>query len=218
MKVRLLILKLEGNHIESSDIPKIRGYIAGRFPQYIELHNHYETDKFKYGYPMVQYKIIGSTPAIIAINSAIRILTDIFYDIDEIDIRNKMLLVMEKGYSIKQVEIGQIEDMCEYRFASPWLALNQQNYKAYISEDSNAKMGLLKKILIGNVLSLSKYMDYHVKHTLESELQMEPLMVKFKSQSMLAFKGSFKLNFRIPDYLGIGKAVSRGFGTVIKGI
>jgi len=33
---------------------------------------------------------------------------------------------------------------------------------------------------------------------------------------MLGFLGEFEVNFDIPDYLGIGKSVSRGFGTVKK--
>ncbi len=31
---------------------------------------------------------------------------------------------------------------------------------------------------------------------------------------MLGFLGTFSVNFEIPDYWGIGKSVSRGFGTV----
>jgi len=34
---------------------------------------------------------------------------------------------------------------------------------------------------------------------------------------MLGFFGSFSANFDIPDYWGIGKLVSRGFG-MVKGI
>jgi hypothetical protein len=33
---------------------------------------------------------------------------------------------------------------------------------------------------------------------------------------MLGFLGTFSVNFEIPDYWGIGKSVSRGFGTVMK--
>jgi hypothetical protein len=31
---------------------------------------------------------------------------------------------------------------------------------------------------------------------------------------MIGFLGNFSVNFEIPDYWGIGKSVSRGFGTV----
>ena len=37
-----------------------------------------------------------------------------------------------------------------------------------------------------------------------------------KGNPMLGFLGEFEVNFEIPDYLGIGKSVSRGFGTVKK--
>jgi hypothetical protein len=33
---------------------------------------------------------------------------------------------------------------------------------------------------------------------------------------MLGFLGTFSVNFEIPDYWGIGKSVSRGFGTIIR--
>jgi len=32
---------------------------------------------------------------------------------------------------------------------------------------------------------------------------------------MIGFLGTFSVNFEIPDYWGIGKSVSRGFGAVI---
>jgi hypothetical protein len=33
---------------------------------------------------------------------------------------------------------------------------------------------------------------------------------------MLAFSGSFVCNATLPDYIGLGKAVSRGFGCIVK--
>jgi hypothetical protein len=31
---------------------------------------------------------------------------------------------------------------------------------------------------------------------------------------MKGFKGTFAVNFELPDYIGLGKSVSRGFGTI----
>jgi len=33
---------------------------------------------------------------------------------------------------------------------------------------------------------------------------------------LLGFLGTFSVNFEIPNYWGIGKSVSRGFGRVVK--
>jgi len=38
--------------------------------------------------------------------------------------------------------------------------------------------------------------------------------VEFKGIRMIGFKGEFTVNFNIPDFFGIGKGVSHGFGTV----
>ena len=35
-----------------------------------------------------------------------------------------------------------------------------------------------------------------------------------KGVPMLGFVGTFRVNFAIPEHAGIGKSVSRGFGTV----
>jgi len=39
--------------------------------------------------------------------------------------------------------------------------------------------------------------------------------ILFKGEKMLGFIGEFKVNYILPSYLGIGKGVSRGFGTLI---
>lgn len=33
---------------------------------------------------------------------------------------------------------------------------------------------------------------------------------------MMGFKGTFAVNFELPDYIGLGKSVSREFGTVVR--
>ena len=40
------------------------------------------------------------------------------------------------------------------------------------------------------------------------------ISVQFKDETVLGFRGEFSVNFRIPPLLGLGKSVSRGFGTV----
>jgi hypothetical protein len=43
---------------------------------------------------------------------------------------------------------------------------------------------------------------------------MRHFFALLKDTPMLGFLGTFSVNFEIPDYWGIGKSVSRGFGTV----
>lgn len=214
MDIKILTVRLEGNRVESRDIPKIRGYLAGRFPQYLELHNHLGENKFNYGYPVIQYKSINGVPNILAINEASKILIDIFYDVKEIDMKDKVMSILEKGYVLKTRELKTTERMIEYRFLSPWLALNQENYEKFINSDSGERVEILKKILTGNILSMAKGLDYCVDKPIEVFVNLRPVQVNYKNRKMIGFKGEFITNFIIPDYLGLGKSVARGFGTV----
>lgn len=212
----MLTVKLEGNKVESRDIPKIRGYLANKFPQYLELHNHLGNDKFKYGYPVIQYKSIGGVPNIIAINDASKILIDIFFDVKEIDMKDKVMSILEKGYVLKTKELGVEDGLVEYEFLTPWMALNQENYDKYARSPEDERAGILKKVLVGNVLSMAKGLDCWVDKPIEAMIKLRPVEVKYKDRKMVGFKGRFMTNFAIPDYLGLGKSVSRGFGTVVR--
>lgn len=216
MDLNILIFKLEKSLIDRRDIPKLRGFIADKYPQYVELHNHIENRGYKYGYPVIQYKVIDKTPALIAINEACSLLMKVSFELKNINIGSKEIDINEKEYVIKKEKLGISEDLIDYDFISPWMALNQDNYKKYLSFDKAEKENLLKRILIGNVLSMSKSLSYSVEEEIKTQLDLEPCKVNFKNQTMIAFKGKFKINFHIPDYLGLGKSVSRGFGTVRK--
>ncbi len=214
MDLQILMVRLEGNRLERRDIPKIRGYIASKFPQYTELHNHMENGRFVYKYPVIQYKVIDRVPCIIAINKAAHILIEILFQITEIDIKDKIMDVMEKGYYVKTYNFCLLEKLREYKFITPWMALNQSNFDKYEKGSENQKIELLKKIITGNILSMAKSLGYRVEEQINVLTKLTPAYVKFKNKNMIAFKGSFLANFMLPDYIGLGKSVSRGFGTI----
>lgn len=70
--------------------------------------------------------------------------------------------------------------------------------------------------MIGNIISMSKGLGYTVSKKLICWINIEGKRVKLKGITHVGFVGKFKVNFKIPDYLGLGKSVSRGFGTIKK--
>ena len=44
----------------------------------------------------------------------------------------------------------------------------------------------------------------------------ESVITQLKNVKMLAFGGSFTTNVLIPNNLGLGKSISRGFGSIIQ--
>jgi hypothetical protein len=53
-----------------------------------------------------------------------------------------------------------------------------------------------------------------VPHTIKCDVTVKIRKMRLKDVNVMAFIGGFTVNFIIPDYLGIGKSVSRGFGAV----
>ncbi|MBW1911526.1 MAG: hypothetical protein JRJ11_18640 [Deltaproteobacteria bacterium] len=62
---------------------------------------------------------------------------------------------------------------------------------------------------------MSESLGYTVPAPIEIKIiKLKEVPTKLKGNPMLGFLGAFPVNFEIPDYWGIGKSVSRGFGTV----
>ncbi len=122
---------------------------------------------------------------------------------------------MRRGIDVRQVPFGLDGTFHSYDFVTPWLALNQENYHAfYRARSADERHDLLRRTLAGNLLSMSKSLGYQVPDRIRSEVDVRPLKQRLKNVNVMAFAGMFHVNFQIPDYLGIGKSVSRGFGTV----
>ena len=207
--------------LKPSQIHKLRGYVGTVFKQYDLIHNHDAADgRVIYRYPLIQFKRIGQTPAIIAITDrAVDLFADLFMKLDSLHIDGCDIPVHEKNLKVEKVDFGYARETFAYSFASPWMALNQHNFKAFTAlETAPERNALLQRILIGNLLSMSKYLGVHIAkdRQLNADIQLKPETVRFKGQQMIGFRGLFKTNFIIPDHLGLGKSVSRGFGTVTR--
>jgi hypothetical protein len=119
-----------------------------------------------------------------------------------------MFELKNRIFNIKQLE-KKI-----YKFQNPWIALNSDNFKKFISS-SLPKKGFLENILIGNILSILKGLGIFIDFKLSIIIQdVLPSPIILNNNSFIAFKGTFSANILLPDYIGLGKSVSKGFGTI----
>lgn len=194
---------------------QLRGFFATKFNEYSLLHQH-NVDKFIYRYPMVQYKMIDRTPTVIGINEGAEVLKEIYDEYEKITLNDNEYKIVERGITYKEEDFGISEKLIKYEFITPWFALNQENFRKYLSFDKGQQAELLNKNLIGNILSMSKSLGYQVPEKIKCYTELKSRSSSLKGNEIIAFKGSFITNFLIPDYFGLGKSVSRGFGTVRK--
>ncbi|WP_027000496.1 CRISPR-associated endonuclease Cas6 [Eisenibacter elegans] len=205
--------------LPTSAAQQLRGYFGNLFKEQSPLlHNHYEDGKSIYRYPLVQYKVIDKVPTLLGINEGAQLLVQLFLKIKEIDLSGRKYLIQSKNIEAltSPLEVKN-EELFQYKFKTLWLGLNQENHKIYKNlQDDKEKQKLLEKILTANLISLSKGLGYTVKDKIMVKSQLLEKSTKFKGEEMLAFSGQFICNMQIPKLLGIGKAVSRGYGAVIQ--
>jgi hypothetical protein len=210
-------LLLNNVYLKPSQIHKFRGFVGNAFKDHDLIHNHDEKGNPIYRYPLIQFKLIDKTPAIIAITDrAVSIFAEIFMKLDKIIIENTLMPVFEKDLKVEEVEFGYSDEIFMYEFASPWIGLNQKNFIKYNDAGREEKNEMLKRGMTGNILSMSKHLDCWLSkdQKIKIDHKLKEIKVNLKGKSMTAFNGIFKTNFCLPDYLGIGKSVSRGFGAV----
>ena len=214
MKIPILYYKIKTDRpLKKSQIPYLRGYFLNKY-KCEELHNH-SGNGFKYTYPKVQYKIFKGNAHLIGIDDGIPVLSNIALKTMELELNHETYKIVDGYIALKKLDFGISDEFKDYKFISPWLALNEKNYNEYKKLDENGKKEKLEKILIGNIIAMSKYLNYTVDKKIKVNFyDYEELKVKYKGNSFIGFYGKFSVNFNIPDLLGIGRKVSKGFGTL----
>lgn len=215
MNIDVCKLELLNIKLNARDSEKIRGYLSNKYENIDLLHNH-DKEKFIYRYPSIQYKVVNNKAIIIGVNEGAKVVSEIGLKEDDFIIGDRSITAYEKNISINNRHYGCVDDYVKYEFISPWIALNQKNISSYRISNEMDKEEMLKKILIGNIISMSKGFGYTVKEKINCWINLKKKEVNIKGIKHTGFVGEFKVNFNIPDYLGIGKSVSKGFGTIKK--
>lgn len=201
--------------LETRDAHKLRGYFGEYFKEHSPLlHNHYEDGSSRYRYPLVQYKVIDKVPTLLGIKEGAELLSGLFLKINELDIAGRIYPVYSKNITQQQHQVGIADELFNYKFANHWMALNAENYKKYLQADEPGKNQLLDQLLRNNLLSFFKGVDIWLEGKIMAKGKFVPKTSKFKDQKMLVFSGEFTSNAQLPDLVGIGKSVARGFGTI----
>jgi hypothetical protein len=215
MQITQTTIQFPDIQLQARDAHKLRGYFGNIFKEYSPLlHNHYNDGSSRYAYPLVQYKVIDGIPILVGFQEGADLLVSLFLKIREIDIEGKQYQIQAKNIQQKQNLLVVNQQLYNYTFKTLWMALNQENYKKYLFLDDADKNMFLNHQLQNSILSFYKGLSFRTDERIMAITQLEEKQTQFKDQPMLAFSGRFTTNAFIPELAGIGKAVSRGFGTI----
>jgi len=218
MQILISIIRFPEISLLTRDAHKLRGYFGNLFREQSPLlHNHFDDGSLIFRYPLVQYKVIDQIPILMGLNEGADLLTSLFLKIKTLDIEGRIYEINFKNIENKESETGVNDNLNEYKFKTLWMGLNQENYRNYIlCKDEIVKKKMLEKILTGNILSYFKSTGYFADVKILLLAKLIEKKTKFKGNEMLAFEGGFTTNAALPDLIGLGKSVSRGFGSIYK--
>ncbi len=204
--------------LRTGEAPALRGFFGRQFEDEVLMHNHGPNDELVYQYPRVQFKVLDRFAYLIGVNQGADLLQRLWLEIDQAKIGSEELLVLESHMETESTMIEATGESVRYRFVTPWLALNQKNFQEYTQSKSQSfRREKLDRTLVGNCLGMCKSLGIRLSDRITADSSsLHSMKTTLKSQSMIGFVGTFTINLNLPDRLGLGKSVSRGFGTIEK--
>jgi hypothetical protein len=202
--------------LHPAEAAKVRGYFGTVFSDQTLLHHHRADGRLVYDYPRVQFKVLEQSAHLIGLAEGCDLVVRLWSEADRACIDGCELPILESGLVRRRDVLGPVNETVRYCFLTPWLGLNQENHDRYSRARSDTdRQRLLERVVVGNCLSLAKSFGVRVeRHLTACAADLRPRHVRLKDVPLLGFVGTFTVNFLVPDRLGIGKSVSRGFGTV----
>lgn len=164
-------------------------------------------------YPLIQYKVIRGAPLIVAVNEGCDILWEVYDMLEEIN-ETSPWKITERRIIEKKAEIGPLEEKVRYRFLTPWLTIKENEIGKDIKTNIKQRNSALATILESNFLAISRNFSIPVDMNLDVSLNTKDEFIVQRDTEIAGFFGSFYINFELPQFLGLGKSVTRGFGTV----
>lgn len=219
MKYIRTLTILTDAEIRQNEIPLFRGAVIhslGEHPN-VYFHNHLDDDKFRYAYPLIQYKRLEGKAAIVCVEDGVDIIGQFLTEVDgTLTIGDRQITYNTGRIQPARILVQTWEEMFNYHI-SRWLPLNSQNYQRYKDiEGVVEKVSFLENILKANLLSMLKGLDIHLEQQLLLKITNigDSYLFYNKGVKMMAFNADFKCNLSIPNNIGIGKNASIGCGII----
>lgn len=219
MKYIRTLTVLTDAEIHQHEVPLFRGAVINSLGEHPNLyyHNHLDNDKFRYSYPLIQYKRLGGKAAIVCIEDGVDIIGQFLTEAnDALNIGSRQIVCNTGKIQPARILVQTWEEMFRYHI-SRWLPLNSKNYQRYQEiEGVVERVAFLENILKANLLSMLKGLDIYLEKELILKITeiSDSYLLYNKGVKMMAFNADFKCNLSVPNNIGIGKNASIGCGIV----
>lgn len=216
--IKSLIVKFE-NEVKPWEITNFRGAVVSSMENCnILFHNHKE-EGLRYSYPLIQYKRIRNKASIVCFGEGNDVISEFFTQSDlQLRIGDNIVDIKVEDIKAERTLVQIWEKPLIYQLNN-WLPLNEENYIVYKNtEGIIERTRLLEKILLGNILSALKGLGIKIEEEIKCSMSdvSDPKIVSFKKVKLMSFNCKFSSNISLPQYMGLGKHVSVGYGILTR--
>jgi len=169
----------------------------------------------RYLYPRVQVKILNEQIYIIGVHEGVESVLSICEKLKSLDFGNITFEIQDFDIENVAKQFIPSSRLVRYRFITPWVALNHMTGGKYKFLTNQQKPSYLNKLLGQNIVFLANEIGITLEDNIYTKVKVSSLFPKpIDENKWGAFMGEFKTNFILPNYIGIGNGITRGFGTV----
>lgn len=219
-KTKILVVRFK-NRLQRNEVSYFRGAVIHAIEDdnlTVLFHNHIK-NQFRYSYPLIQYKSIDRKAAIVCVEEGSEAIGKLFSTCNfSFDIGGRKTEMEVESMVANQIVLQVEDSKIKYNLQN-WLPLSQASYAKYKTLDGLIeKIQFLENILTGNILSFAKGVGvYFDRQVVTRIIHMgTPQSAVYKNVRLLCFDIEFESNVSLPNFIGLGKGSSQGYGTVTK--
>ena len=184
---------------------QVKGVFMRQFPDLEIVPMMDGTYRDRFLYPRVQVKILNEQVYMIGIHEGVDPIVELAGRLDILDFGNITFQVFDTEVDVKDDQFRAVDRLIRYRLLTPWVALNQMTGNRY----------RLNRLLGQNIVFLSREMGVELQDKIFTKVNLTSMFPKpVDERNWGAFSGEFRTNFLLPNYLGIGNGITRGYGAV----
>ena len=198
---------------------QVKGVLMKEFPDesLIPFINGKYRNEFLY--PRIQVKILNEEIYLVGIKEGVEPIELIMENIELLNFGNITFKIEDIESEKIELDLGCTDKAIHYNFLSPWIALNRVNlkrYKGFSEKKSKDRTDFLRRLLSQNIAFIGKEFGLSLESRIFVDLSLESLEPKFLDDGKAgSFSGSFNSNFVLPNYIGVGNGITKGFGVLL---
>jgi len=194
---------------------QVKGILMKQFPNEKIVPMLDGTYREKFLYPRVQVKILNEQIYFIGIAEGVEPIKQVLNNLKTLDFGNITFEISDYEIEESKKKFHPSSKLFTYRFVTPWVALNQSTGKKYRYLKNKDRVNYLNKLLGQNIVFISRELGMELEKNIFTKINLSTLLPqKLEENNWAAFDGEFKTNFILPNYIGIGNGITRGYGTL----